>query len=351
MDRRAWIEVDMMRLKENIQLILKINDNFKLYGVVKANGYGHGVLEIARAITEYGVDTLAVESIEEGLFLRKYLSVPILVLGYTSENKFKIAAENDLTLSVCDYFDYEGSLKVEVQVDTGMNRLGLKTKEEVEKYLKFLQAKKVTVEGIFSHLAVANSDYYRFQLKNFLYLTQNLTEIDNLHLNNSLALKSARTEFKNARIGLLMYGIDGEDFKQIISIYSQVTAVKYLKKGEYVGYNNTLVKEAMYLAIVSVGYADGFNKRLEQSAVIINQKTYQIFNSICMDQMMVKVDQTVKKGDLVTLVNDQLTILRRAKECQMIPYEFLCNLSDRLDIIYRYKEKKVVHNYRFNQIY
>ncbi|XMB67193.1 alanine racemase [Mycoplasmatota bacterium zrk1] len=355
MFRDTWAEIDLDRIKHNVSVIKNYTDYDKLYAVVKANGYGHGDIEVAEAALSAGATHLAVAFLDEALRLRKYFTAPILVLGYTSEDYFDLASENDISLTIIDDIDYDGLLNVQLKIDTGMNRIGFKDTNEIKEIIKKInKSKNLSLEGIYTHLATAGSDdvYYENQVAklNVLYLDKNL-----IHVNNSAGMLAYSNFFTAGRLGIAMYGLspyEGKlpvELKQAFSLYSRITNVKKINKGESVGYGATFTAtEDSFIATIPIGYADGFLRYHKGRSVEINNKQYKIVGNVCMDQLMVLVDETIKKNDIVALINDNITVDMLANDLNTINYEIVCSISDRVPRVYK-KNGKVIklNNYRF----
>lgn len=163
-----------------------------------------------------------------------------------------------------------------------------------------------------------------------------------IHCQNSAAMMYHNDEKSNiARIGIAMYGVDpageeSQELKQVMSLYTKVTMVKKVAKGERIGYGLTYTADQdEYIATVPIGYADGFIRANQGREVYINGHYYPIVGRICMDQMMIRVDETIKVHDLIEIFGEHLSLSRMAKELHTIPYEITCLVSERVERVYQ----------------
>ena len=218
--KECYIEIDTKILEDNIENIKNKYNDYKYYiGVIKGNGYGHG-LEIAKYITKYGINYLAVSTLEEAINVRKMVDTPILCLQPIELDELNITEENNITITVSsyDYFkkliEKDIDIKVHLKLDTGMNRLGINNKEEVnEIYNNLINNEKIKLEGIYTHLATLGiiDKKWDEQINSFKYLTSeiDLNKIDIVHLysTNSLVIHPKLDFANGVRIGILMYGM------------------------------------------------------------------------------------------------------------------------------------------------
>ena len=352
-DTYAIIRLDY--LIDNVETLYhKVNK--PMMAIIKANAYGHGYKQVADAlknnphIAMYGVATL-----KEAVDLRKSgIYKDILVLGAIPLEDEHIAVEYDITLTMFsfDYLeeikrDHKGNkpVKIHIKLDTGMNRLGFKTEEEYKELMKNIDPLIFNVEGIFTHFATADEpakdDEYFKQEELFHSIVKN-QKFKYIHCQNSAAmLYHQETESNLSRIGIAMYGVDpageeSDELKQVMSLYSKVAMVKVVPKGEKIGYGMTYITESdEYIATIPIGYADGFIRANQGRNVYINGKYYPIVGRVCMDQIMVKVDETIKSHDLVEIFGDHISLCSMAKDLNTIPYEITCLINERVERIYK----------------
>lgn len=363
---RAWIEVNLNNLEHNINEIKKvIPSKTKIMAVVKANAYGHGIIEISKKLQDIGIEDFAVATLEEALLLRRnMISGNILILGFTSINNLHYVVENDLIQTVVDEdyarnlleLHFDRKIKVHIKVNTGMNRIGINYKNiDIIKTLYF--SSNVDVLGVFSHLCVSDSNtkedilFTKEQISKFKSLRKKLEDINikNLkyHIQSSYGiLNYSELEFDYVRPGIIMYGVNSEenmftkvklDLKPVLSLKARITSVKEIDKSDSVSYGRSYIaSEKEKIATVSIGYADGYPRNLSGKgvSVFVNGYYHKVIGRICMDQLIIKVNQVdVKEGDIVTLIGDSLEVsaTRVSKFANTISNELLSRLGDRLN--------------------
>lgn len=344
--RNTYYKINLNNLEYNIKTIINEYDEYKYYiGVVKADCYGFNGKEIIETIINSGVNYLAVSSLDEALEIRKYSNIPILCLGIINYKYIDICEKNniDITVTNLEYLKNIKSKKINIhiKIDTGMNRLGVKTKNEFNEMIKYIKENKLNLKGLFTHIYNANKKIdTNHQINKFMEITHdiNLSEIDMIHIAQSETLVNyPKIKFANAcRLGIIMYGFSNKlELKSIGTLCSEVIEIKKIQKGETVSYNKEYkCDNDELIAIVSIGYADGINRKLKGSYVIINDKKYEIIGNICMDMMMVKIDETVKLNDTVYIYKDNEHIKKQSAYLNTIPYELLCMISKRVPRIY-----------------
>lgn len=356
MYRKTYAKIDGNILEENVKEIKKKYNEYEYYfGVVKNNAYGHG-MKVVQNLIRAGINYLAVSSLEEALMARKYTNdTPILVLEPIPLDFVDDAINSKITLTIesVDYLknlnkmDLPYELKVHLKLDTGMNRLGIKTSKEVKEAVKIISKNdKLFLEGIYTHFATTgvNDFYYDRQVEKFLHLTSeiDLASIPIVHLDRSLTFVThEKLAFANGvRLGIAMFGFSGSrtfgtgfkvklrsikrnmylkkyhisktilendlQLSTAFSLYSSVMSLRKVQKGDVVGYNASYqVKEESFIATIPIGYADGVSK--EFGFVSIRNKKYPIVAD-AMDMIMVLVDESVKIKDKVEIFGDTITI-------------------------------------------
>lgn len=367
--RDTYALINLKNLKENIQEIKEKYNNYKYYiGVVKANAYGHGNY-LVKALEQSGINYLAVSSLEEAIDVRKYTNLPILCFGYVNLKDIDIVIKQDITLSIISYeyfkelIEINPKIKVHLKINTGMNRFGVKSEEQVLEIVKKLEKSNMELEGIYTHLATSgvSDTYYDYQIEQFKKITSkiDLNKIKIVHLFNSLALtRHKKLSFANGvRLGLIMYGFSysvGElkflaklkrkfklkgkkissttltndlKLKKVLSLHSEVVNINKIEKNEFVGYNAKFIAhKKCYIATISIGHADGITDSYKK--VKINNITYPIIG-ICMDYIMVLVDEKVKIHDKVTLIGEGITVGMIATPNDT-PHHVLVSITDRV---------------------
>jgi len=387
MYRKTYVEVNIDNLKNNVKNIINYYNNYEYYfGVVKGNGYGHGTTYVINELIDSGVNYLALSSLEEALEARQInKKIPILSLEPIKLEHIDICIKNNITITIHDY-NYarelinkkiDKKLKVHLKVDSGMNRIGFKDKNELKEIYEELKNKKnIEIEGIFTHFATLgiNDKEWDNQLEKFQEITSeiNLKEIPIVHLAKSASfINHPKIEFSNGiRIGIAMYGYDSTpkyntkglknklraikrkinktknnisetitelpiELKPAFKMFTEVMQIKKVKKGEFVGYGATYrAKEDEIIAILPVGYDDGIFRKSRGRAVSINNKKYQLIGDVGMGMCAVKIDKTVKMYDKVTLLGDEIFIKEVAKHNETSVYETMCNIGKQIPRVY-----------------
>jgi alanine racemase len=367
--RDTWIEVDLDAIMHNIKEFRRyLPQRTRVMAVVKADGYGHGAVPVARAALEAGASHLAVAFVDEGVELRQAgIDAPILVLGYTPPHAVGYALRNGLTLTVyrseiLEAVEQEAvrlgvTARVHVKVDTGMGRLGVLPEEVSPRLAQVEGLDHVEVEGIFTHYATADEeedDYARFQLQRFTDVVNQVRKRHNIplvHIANSAgAIQLPEGAFDMVRIGISMYGFypsaevkrDTVNLRQALSLKCRVAHVKKPPRGTGVSYGKTYtVSGQEWIAVLPVGYADGINRHLSNAGhVLVKGKRVPIVGRICMDQLMIQVTDVmpVQVGDEVVIYGQQggerITVDEVASFLKTISYEVVCALSHRLPRFY-----------------
>lgn len=357
--RDTWAEVDLDAIAYNVNQIKKLHPSKNIFAVVKANGYGHGDVEVSRVALEAGVTNLAVSGLDEALGLRKAgIEAPILVLGMTRLSDVPIAAEYNIALTAHDphwiselvQLELATPVKVHLKVDSGMHRLGMTSKEQIKEMFDLLMhSLSVEVEGIFTHMATADNDadYLEYQIHQFEDLISglDLSRVKYVHLENTATLLQREFEFDHAiRLGLGLYGINPDadyipldfDLKPSLKLFSKLTQVKKIQAGDKVGYGATYTAtKEEWIGVVPIGYADGWIRAHQGRHVIIEGHECEIVGRVCMDQMMIRLPYEMKMGALVTLIGEGMPVEHVAAEIGTISYEILCALSDRVPRVYK----------------
>ncbi len=362
----SWIEIDLKQFKKNILTIKSYLKDALFCLCVKANAYGHGLLEIAKVAEEEKIDYLAVANLMEGMKLREAnIKLPILVLGTFHEDQIKDLIDNDLEITISSFFKaklvrdycyrYNKKCKVHLKVDTGMGRIGVRpnTAQSLYKYLK--DQKNFIIKGIFSHLACADQKDHPINDIQINIFDEFLKKIKPersiiLHIANSAYLCNFEKDLKDmVRIGALAFGCYNRDLpekfegiKSIFSVKSKVSYFKVVEKGRGISYGYSYITKAKSrIVTIPIGYGDGYSRALSnKGSVLIRGKRFPIVGTICMDQFMVDVSKgDAYIGDEVVLIGKQkdneITIKEIAAQCKTISYEILCSFNERLPRVYK----------------
>lgn len=370
--KRAWAKVSLSQLKSNIEIIKKLNSpTTEIMAVVKADAYGHGDEPVCKYLyNECQIKYFAVSNLDEAIAVRNFCpESEILILGYTPpEYAHEIAQYNIIQGVVSTEYALELSrntptpIRCHIKIDTGMGRIGLKhdtpesCAEETESIMKI---EKISVEGIYTHFAVADSDNpdniaYTDKQEKFICDTYDILVSRGIKLEHLHFMNSAATCYRNnckstlSRAGIIMYGLHPdisldipEGIKPVMSFKAVISHVKNIKKGDCVSYGRTFTAEhEMKIATVTVGYADGYSRLLSSKGeVLVHGKRCRIIGRVCMDQLMIDVsDVDTQSGDIVTLIgtdgNEHITADELANLYGTIGYEVVCGISKRVPRIY-----------------
>lgn len=347
---RTWAEIKLSSICENYKSISEYVKK-PIIAVVKADAYGHGALETAKALDSAGVEIFAVACINEAKILRNGgIKKPIIILGVTYEECVPELMEYDLIQSVpsVDYAkvlaEKAPSVPVHIKVDTGMGRLGVKTADEVREIAKLLN-----VEGIFTHFADSDNEdlsYTISQRDKFLKIIEDSgVKFKYRHAANSAAVIHCKgtLNFDAVRPGLILYGVypdsrhDNIKLKPAMSVFTRVADVREIKVGESISYGRTFVAEHdMTVAVLPIGYADGLPRALSNKGkFFLNGKTVPIIGRVCMDLCVVDVtDCAAKPGDVAELFGQNITVDSVSDAIDTISYEIITGIAKRVPRVY-----------------
>jgi len=347
--RATWLEVDLSRLEENFRFLKnRLSPATRVIGVVKANAYGHGAIPIAKKLLELGAARLAVATAGEGAELREAgIKAPIHLLGSLHPTEAEDALKADLipTLATLEAARALAALRpgAHVKVDTGMGRVGVRP-EELSSFLTEVEGMGLTVEGIFTHFAVADEDlaFTRAQLERFLGAVRGLKKRYLLHAANSAAvLAGVATDLDFVRPGVALYGLPPDQslispLKPILSWKARATLLKTLPPGHGVGYGLTWkAKGGEWIATLPFGYADGFPRALSNRGFVrLGQDYLPVVGRVSMDQTTVLLKGPPPPDAVFEVVTADLdpktSLTGRALALGTINYELATLLSPRL---------------------
>lgn len=368
----VWTEIDLDAIAHNTREIKRIiKPGVQLMAVVKANAYGHGLVEVARTALQHGANCLGVARVDEGITLRQAgIDVPVLVLGYTVPEDFPAALHYDLTQTIYSYqgakllsaaaVDAGKEAALHIKVDTGMGRLGfIPGPAAIRDIVRVCQLPHLQVEGIYTHFASAderNKNYAREQWHTFQALIASLGREGIVfacrHAANSAGiLEMPETHLDLVRAGIALYGYhpsaevrrDLVTLMPAMTVKARVALVKKVAAGTGVSYGATHVTpRATKLATIPVGYADGYSRLLSsRGEILIRGRRAQVVGRVCMDQFMVDVGHIpgVGANDEVVLLGTQgderIDADEIAGKIGTISYEVLCLVSSRVPRIFR----------------
>ena len=375
--KRTWAEIDLDALTYNYRVLRHcFGDGVGFMGVVKADSYGHGAVQVGRAMEELGFDYLAVSNIDEARELRiGGVTLPILQLGLTSQDQVLNILANDVTQVIysetsarafaCEAHRYRRRMKAHIKLDTGMSRLGFPCDEEhfqqsLEEICRVAELPGLVLEGVFTHFAVADGDseeeraFTLLQHRRFLLMLEELARrgvtFSIRHCANSGAVASyPQLAMDMVRPGLLTYGIGAQaeklGLKPLMRLKSTVGCVKEYGPGATVSYGRTFrTVRPTRVGVLPIGYADGIPRALSNNWQVWTQDgPAPIIGRICMDMCMVDLTELpgVREGAEVTVYGPENTIARAADMAGTIPYELTCAVSRRVPRIYHRSGREV----------
>jgi alanine racemase len=321
---RSELTVDLGALRRNVATLRRALGRTELWAVVKADGYGHGARDVARAALEAGASALCVATVAEGAALRRDLPDPrILVMGPADAAE---AREARLELTVADGRVPEG-VRCHLKLDTGMGRYGLAE----------LSAPPANVVGLMTHLATADTDasFAERQVERFLEATAPYAHLTRHAANSAAALRLPSARLDAARCGVALYGLSpfGSDpaddcLEPVLRWESRLAQVKRLDVGESTGYGRRFVAQTpTWIGIVPVGYADGFRRDLTGTEVLVDGERRRVVGTISMDSFAVQLDRELPAGSPVVLLGDGLLAEEHARVAGTINYELVCGIG------------------------
>jgi len=326
---RSSFTLDLGAIRRNAETLLRAAGGAELWAVVKAEGYGHGAVDVSKAGLEAGATALCVATLPEALHLRAALrNARIVVMGPVSDREIGEARVARLELVAADGRIPEG-VKVHLKVDTGMGRWGLSE----------LPAPTREVVGVMSHLASAEADpaFTQLQVDRFREATAQLGSLTRHVANSAATLRYAEARFDAVRCGIALYGISpfgadpaDEGLEPALRWESYVALVKRLEPGESTGYGRRYVADrATWIGIVPVGYADGFRRDMTGTEVLVDGRRRRVVGTISMDALAVLLDAELPVGSPVTLVGDGVLVEEHARVAGTIGYEIAVGLNTR----------------------
>ncbi len=371
--RPTWAEINLDHIIENyLHIQNHLQGGTKVMAIVKANGYGHGAVQVATSLIDNGVDHLGVALLDEAIALRRAgIEAPIHVLGWTDPEYASIAAQYNVSLTVFQsewlqsLGGMEDELKLHIKFDTGMGRLGINDENEARIIINQIkQNQSLKLEGVFSHFATADEldselvDRQMDRFSEYLSLLEGEGGSPGLiHFGNSAgAIRFPKYRQHYVRVGISLYGLSpSEEIKSILSfplkqaftLHSRLTHVKKIRPGDTLSYGATYrAEKEEWVGTVPIGYADGwFRRYAEKGSVLVNGQPAKIVGRICMDQLMVKLPYKVAVGTEVILLGHQgseaITIDDVANQNGTINYEIPCAISSRVPRIYK-KNNKII---------
>lgn len=362
--RNTWAEIDLKAIRDNVNNLKSLLPKDRnIMGVVKADGYGHGSVEVAKTIVKNGVNHLMVAYLEEAIKLREHgIKEPILVIGRIPPQFVSVAVANDITLAVFQpewvrevlKQDFTGILSIHLEFETGFNRTGIRTIESLHDIVKEVESSngRIVITGAYTHFATADeidSAHYKNQKTAYEQMLNELNRLYNrpliTHIGNSAAgIQYPEQMRQYTRFGISLYGLypskeikelNKVPLKQSFSLYSELVEVKKINRGEFIGYGITYqAEEEEWIGTIPIGYADGWPRALQDFYVLIDGKKQPIVGRICMDMLMVKLDKPYDVGEKVILIGQsgktKILIDDVAEHLKTINYEIPCMITSRV---------------------
>jgi alanine racemase len=321
---RSEITIDLGALRRNVKRLLETLGGAELWAVVKADAYGHGALDCARAALDAGATALCLATLPEALELRRELPESrILVFGPTDD----IAAAREARLELCVGEDVPEDIPVHVKLDTGMGRWGVSE----------LRAPQRNVVGLMTHLATADRDpaFAREQVERFRAATAQYAHLTRHVANSAAALRLPEARFDAGRCGLALHGLSpfgtdpAEDgLTPVLSWRSELALVRRLAPGQSTGYGRRFVAEReTWIGIVPVGYADGFRRDLTGTHVVVGGERRRVVGAVSMDALAVELGGELEPGTEVELVGPGVLLEEHARVAETINHELAAGIN------------------------
>ena len=368
----CFAEINLAHYAHNLaQIKAYLPQSAKIMAVIKANAYGHGIVEIAKKAVECGIYALGVARIDEAIIVRK--AVPhakIVVLGYTPQSALDCAIANDIEIcvfhreiaeSISQKAFAQGKVaQIHIKLDTGMGRVGFLCDEanadsaisEIEAISKL---ENIAISGVFTHFSSADEvdlGYTQMQMERYISVIRGLKArgISGFirHCANSAGIfNHPQSVFDMVRVGIISFcgnEFASLDLKPVMSFKARIVHIKTLPKGSAVSYGRTFItQKPTKIATISAGYADGYSRLLSNKAeVLIAGKRAKVVGNVCMDQLCVDISgiEGVKIGDEVVLFGidkwgNEISANELAQKIGTINYEILCAVSNRVPRIYK----------------
>ncbi len=363
MFRQTYAAISKSAILQNLRMMADFAEKSDIMAVVKANAYGHGARAISELLAKNGVKWFGVSMPEEAFEIMD-LCENVFILGPVCEDAFYECVMNEISFPIFtrQHLKYakiaaekaEKKAKVHIKIDTGMNRVGLKTHSELRQLLENMD-ENILIEGIFTHFANSDAEDLSFAksqleaFEGFLSIVREYGFDPIVHAANSGAIARIKdAHFDLMRLGVSLYGYHPEPclgevrLKPAMSLVSTISHVKNVKIGESISYSRDyFADKTQIIATAPIGYADGY-KRLNagKAHVLVRGKKCPLRGRVCMDQIMFDVSEipNVKVGEQVTLMGSQgsenITADELAEYAQTINYEILTSISARMPLVY-----------------
>lgn len=365
----TWAEINLDNIIYNFNNLKSLTkEGTKTCAIIKANAYGHGSVMLAKHLEKNGCDYFGVATANEALELRKNgIKQNIMCLAYVEEELYEEVLRNDIDIPLFSYdvakkvSDVAKKIgidaKIQIKLDTGMSRVGFQSSEStIDEIVKIAKLENIILQGIFTHFAMADTfdrSFTDLQFSRYSEIVEKL-EAKNIYFNIKHVCNSAgiisypEYHLDMVRMGISLYGhypsdeVDKKivDLRPAMTLKTRLTNVKMLEKDSGVSYGHKYILDKdEFIATMPIGYADGFTRMLSLNGnadVFINNNKYDVVGRICMDQSMVRVDESVKIGDEVVIFSgkDEKALERLSDKLGTINYELLCMVQRRIPRVY-----------------
>jgi alanine racemase len=366
-------EIDHVNLTHNFNQIRGRYPALKIMAIVKANAYGHGVIEITRTLSKNGTDYFGVAFPEEGIQLREAgIKEPILVLGAMLPEYFEISIQNNLDITLSDPQQIpllrkiarkiNRKINLHIKIDTGMKCVGFSNDDFFSYADEIFSEPFFNITGIYTHFSSADEedlDFTRVQLSRFneirTAVKKRKPQILFHSANSAAIMKLPESHFDMVRPGTLLYGNPPDpdfrlcwDLREVMTFKSKISMIRNIKRGDSLGYNRRYTaKSDMKAALVSAGYADGFSRHLSNKGeVLIRGRRCRVIGNVCMDRFLIDIKNNpeIKAGEEVILfgrqADEHIKISETARLLGTIPYEVTCQISARVSRVHKYESKE-----------
>ncbi|AJA90630.1 alanine racemase [Borreliella chilensis] len=357
MSSNKTIIINLNNLEHNLSLIKKKIGEKEIVATLKADAYGHGLIDVFKFLKTKKINYFGLSNIEDAKKLKKIeKSTKILMYVKVDKKEIKNLIKLELLPFVAD-FEYlfsiekecslqKKKIKVHLKIDIGMNRYGIKIDRALEIATYIQNSKFLELEGVCSHLPTTeNSKITQKQVEKFLFFLETLKQKNInpkfIHISNSGHIVNYKLspKFNMVRPGLILYGYYPSsknkktplNFKPVLNLFSKVVFIKNVKKGEKISYSGTFqAKEDITIGIIPIGYFDGIPQNINNNFYfLINNKKCKILGKVCMNLTIVEIpkDLKVKTGSKVEIVSEKLNIDEMSKSSKRSHYELLCNIG------------------------
>jgi len=360
--RPTWAEINLDAVKHNFMLTKElVGERVAVLSVVKADGYGHGAVEVSKVLIESGTDMLGVATVEEAMELRDYgIEVPILLLGGIRPSEAEVVIENDLipclfSLEVAEALNKESEkagkrVGYHLKMDTGMTRLGVRPEELSQFLSELITFKNIEMKGAMTHLPSLHTEHgddSHNQIERFHNLVSTVREAGldprYIHSSKSASIQNCPLSHMNlVRPGIMLYGsgnYSGLDLRPVMKLKSEIIQIRQVPEETRISYSGTFItKRPSTIATIPIGYADGYMRSLSNKAYVsVNGLKAPVVGTVCMDLTMIDITDVpdLRVGDPVVLFGDDfISVDDVASLAETISYELLSNIGKRVPRMY-----------------